>query len=392
MGASTDTIRVLHVDDEPDFPEMAGTFLEREDARFEVVTATGPAEGFDRLREARIDCIVSDYDMPGTNGIEFLETVREEHPDLPFILFTGKGSEEIASDAISAGVTDYLQKGLGTSQYAVLANRIGNAVETYRSARAVEATERKLSELAERSEDILFMFDADWNELLFINSAYEDIWGGSIEELVADPTSFLEYVHPEDQEIAIQSMETIAAGEVDKVEYRVIDAKGETRFVRGEGHPIRDEDGNVARIAGFVRDVTEWREHESKLEAIRERMEFALDATDSYIFAMDLETREATRYGVFERLHGIDPDEVSTPEAFYERCVHPDDRESVETTEREIARGDAQGTVAFEYRTHPDNGPVRLIRSEAYVARGEVGDPNQLIGLAIDATDRTRDE
>lgn len=51
------------------------------------------------------------YDMPRQTGIEFLETVREEYPGLPFILYTGKGSEEVAADAISAGVFDYLQKG-----------------------------------------------------------------------------------------------------------------------------------------------------------------------------------------------------------------------------------------------------------------------------------------
>lgn len=66
--------------------------------------------------------------MPGQNGIEFLETDREEYPNLPFILYTGKGSEEVASDAISAGATDYLQKGSGTDQYQLLANRTPNAV------------------------------------------------------------------------------------------------------------------------------------------------------------------------------------------------------------------------------------------------------------------------
>jgi len=71
--------------------------------------------------------------MSGETGIGFLRTIRERNPDLPFILFTGKGSEEIASDAISAGATDYLQKQIGSDQYTVLANRIENAVEQYRA-------------------------------------------------------------------------------------------------------------------------------------------------------------------------------------------------------------------------------------------------------------------
>jgi len=131
--SQTRGIHVLHVDDEPALAELAADMLERGDDRFTVETATSTSEGLDRFAADDFDCIVSDYDMPGQNGIEFLETVREEYPDVPFILYTGKGSEEVASDAISAGATDYLQKGPGTDQYELLANRIQNAVEQYHS-------------------------------------------------------------------------------------------------------------------------------------------------------------------------------------------------------------------------------------------------------------------
>ena len=131
MGTTDNQVRVLYVDDEPDYADMAAELLEREDERLSVRTAVGADAGLELLADEDIDCVVSDYDMPRTNGIEFLELVRADHADLPFILYTGKGSEEVASDAISAGVTDYLQKGTGTSQYALLANRIRNAVDTY---------------------------------------------------------------------------------------------------------------------------------------------------------------------------------------------------------------------------------------------------------------------
>lgn len=135
-------IHVLHVDDEPNFVGLAADMLEREDSQFAVETATSASEGLDQLAADDFDCIVSDYQMPGKNGIEFLKAIRDEYPDLPFILFTGKGSEEVASEAISAGATDYLQKGHGTDRYGLLANRIENAVGQYRAQRRAAELDR----------------------------------------------------------------------------------------------------------------------------------------------------------------------------------------------------------------------------------------------------------
>ncbi|WP_337250436.1 GAF domain-containing protein [Haloglomus litoreum] len=126
------------MDDEPDFAEMVGASLEREEPELTVVTATSASEGVERLAAESFDCIVSDYEMPGRNGIEFLQIVREQYPDLPFILFTGKGSEEVASEAISAGVSDYLRKRSGADRYSLLANRIGNLVARYRAETQLE--------------------------------------------------------------------------------------------------------------------------------------------------------------------------------------------------------------------------------------------------------------
>jgi len=148
-------VRVLHVDDDREFAAMAGTFLERENDDFTVETAASASEGLARLDEAAFDCVVSDYDMPEMNGIEFLEAVRAAYPELPFILYTGKGSEEIASDAISSGVTDYLQKSGGTDQYTVLVNRISNAVEARRAASDLERKSRQDEAIAELGRSAL---------------------------------------------------------------------------------------------------------------------------------------------------------------------------------------------------------------------------------------------
>ncbi|MFB6110536.1 MAG: PAS domain S-box protein [Halodesulfurarchaeum sp.] len=153
--------RVLHVDDDPDFADLAAEMLEREDDRLAVETAPSAAAGLDRLAEAEVDCVVSDYRMPGLTGLEFLEAVREDHPDLPFILYTGKGSEAVASEAVAAGATDYLRKGRvrggdgDTGQFELLANRIRNAVEQYRARRRAAELDRIRSLLSEINQALV---------------------------------------------------------------------------------------------------------------------------------------------------------------------------------------------------------------------------------------------
>jgi PAS domain S-box-containing protein len=178
------SIRVLHVDDEPSFAEMVSAFLEREDDRFDVETATDAAEAASRLSESGFDCVVSDYDMPDADGIEFLERVRRTHPDLPFILFTGKGSEAVASDAISAGVTEYLQKQSGTEQYELLAHRIRNAVGSRQSVQRAETLDRVRSLVADVSGALIRATsrrDAETSVCEIISDAdpYRFAWIGS---------------------------------------------------------------------------------------------------------------------------------------------------------------------------------------------------------------------
>lgn len=212
-------------------------FLEGEDDRFAVVQATSTSIGLDRLSEQAFDCVISDYDMPGCNGIEFLEEVREEFPELPFILFTGKGTEEVASDAISAGVTDYLQKQACTDQYTVLANTVSNAIGHYRSIQMVRQRDQQLRAAIERVTDAIVEVDSNWRFTLVNRQAEElyemdeehllgrDFWEVFNEALdtrfeeeyrqameTREPTSFVEYFSQLDGWFDIEAYPTYNGG------------------------------------------------------------------------------------------------------------------------------------------------------------------------------------
>lgn len=376
---------ILHVDDEPDFAELAATFLEREDDQLAVHTETSPSAGLDFLADHVVDCIVSDYDMPERNGIEFLEAVREQYPELPFILYTGKGSEEIASDAISAGVTEYLQKESGTGQYTVLANRITNAVDQYRSRKAIKETEQKLSELAERTDDILFMVNGDWTELLFINSAYEEMWGGSIEALGEDPKAFLELVHPDDRAKVREAIEKLLNGEASKLEFRVVRPDGEQRWVRGDTQPILEGDGHPARIVGQVRDITEQKEREVQLTTI-------IDNLPGYVYRHEYGSGYPLQFvkGDAESITGYTATELEEDVGLAEEIIHPDDREHL--WDELLEKVEATGRFDSTYRIITKSAGVRWIRDQGQLVEDPATGTTSIDGFIIDVTDRERRE
>ncbi|OYR83716.1 histidine kinase, partial [Halorubrum sp. E3] len=258
-----DRIRVLHVDDDPDLAEITASFLEREDPRIAVETASNADEGLERLddAEAEFDCIVSDHDMPGPDGIEFLEAVRERDPDLPFILYTGKGSESVASEAISAGVTDYLQKGGGTEQYEILANRVVGAAEKRRIEREADRTRSHLQAITDHSMDAIITIDAD-NRIRFANPAVERLFGYGPGELEGE--SLVMLIPERKREAHREALERYCETGERSMDWSAVEFPGQHR----DGHEIplsisfgEFEESGDRRFVGIIRDVTERERH-----------------------------------------------------------------------------------------------------------------------------------
>lgn len=185
-----DQPKVLHVDDEPDFVEMAAIFLERSDHDFAVATETDPQAALERLQREEFHCIISDYQMPEMTGLELLRAIREDYPDLPVILCTARGSEEVASEAIVNGVTDYIQKGTDTKQYEILANRVQNAIEQYR-------TRQQLWDMlswsaAVMDQDIVGVVVVQDGVILHANERFATLVGGEVSDLIDSGVDTLE--------------------------------------------------------------------------------------------------------------------------------------------------------------------------------------------------------
>jgi len=285
-GRSTDPIRVLHVEDDSAFAELVADFLKSEDDQFEIITEHSADDGIARLSRAKVDCIVSDFDMPGMNGLEFFGHIPNEFSDIPFILFTGKGSEEVASAAISLGITDYLQKGRGTDQYTILANRINNAVEQYRTRQKVELTRRRFKTLVEESNDAILVVGPD-GTFRYATPAVDHILGRAPDEVVG--MNGFDDIHPDD----VASVRAEFGELVDnpdrhaEAEFRYRHADGSWTWVEARGRNLLESDF-IHGIVVYIRDVTarnarqrEITQREAMFQAIFE------EAFDAMVIAND---------------------------------------------------------------------------------------------------------
>jgi PAS domain S-box-containing protein len=274
----SDPIRVLYVgDDEIGFARVT-THLEQADEVDEALTVvleSDPKAILDRLATADepFDCLVSEYAMPNLNGLELLDHVREDHPDLPFILFTSEGSEAIASDAISAGVSDYLTTEGEVDQYEVLANRIANYARKFRAEHELEQVRSRYELAVRAASDVIWEREAG-SEMLTLSDGLEPAFGYNPDQ----ERSFewwIDHIHPEDREVIhVDLQETLAQQREEfSAEYRFRRADGSYAYVLDQGCVVYDGAGEPIRLVGAIRDISDRHARKQALQRKIDRLE-----------------------------------------------------------------------------------------------------------------------
>lgn len=163
-----------------------------------------------------------------------------------------------------------------------------DVTERERAQADLAESQQRLSLLTQRSPDVFWMFSADWEECLFVNEAYETVWGRSADALRNDPSDFLAGVHPEDRETVQTAMEQLSNGSRIDLEYRVNEGEDFQRWVWVEGIPIA-EDGELTRSVGFARDITDQKKLEKRLREQNERLSALTDNVPVILFELDSE-------------------------------------------------------------------------------------------------------
>lgn len=382
----TDTIRVLHAEDESDFADLTATYLRNENDRFAVTSVRDPAAAQTVLTEEPVDCIVSDHGMPGQNGIEFLRAIREEYPDLPFILFTGRGSEEVASEAISAGVTDYLQKETGTNQFKLLAKRITTAVESYRRQHTLE----RQSDLFGKTQNLATVGAWEHNpqtgEIHFSDQIYEIYGVGPDYE--PDPETDIErFYHPADREAVRAAIgNALELGEPYDIEARITAADDTEKWVRTTGEPQFD-DGVCVRVRGTIQDITDRKEREQRLESEREFVQASLNALTDIFYFVDTEGNFQRWNHTLPEVTGYTDEEIGSMNAL--DFFDGEDREAIESAISDILQ---TGSNVTEAAITTKDGREIIHEFRGVRMTDDGGTPTGIIGIARDITARKQRE
>jgi len=229
-------IRVLYVDDEPDLLEIGKIYLE-EYGDFSIFIIDSALACLTLLKEDKFDAIISDYQMPGMDGIELLKHIRSNENDIPFIIFTGRGREEVVIEALNSGANFYLQKGGDpVAQFAELRHKILSAIANHRAEQKIHEKTEEMDKFFENALDLLCIADTNGN-LRRLSRQWETTLGFSRSEMEGKP--FFSFVHPDDIASTKEAVAKLSAGEpaVNFVN-RYLCKDGSYRWIEWRSYPV----------------------------------------------------------------------------------------------------------------------------------------------------------
>ncbi|MBN1195681.1 MAG: PAS domain S-box protein [Methanomicrobiaceae archaeon] len=419
-----DTIRVLYVDDEPALLDIARLFLEKE-GTFAVDTLTSATEALTCIPTEQYDAIISDYLMPDMDGIEFLQQVRRSGNGIPFILFTGRGREEVVIEAINSGADFYIQKGGDPkSQFAELGHKIRQAVKRSRAERSRIESEKRLADIIDFLPDATFAIDRD-GIIIAWNRAIEEMTGFSAESMIGKgdyeyAIPFYGTRRPILIDLLAESDETVSrfysritrTPDTLTAETNLPHPKGTRIAVLAKAGPLYNRQGERVGAIESIREITDRKMAEDELHAAYEQLAASqaelrrhyedlvlsdqriceseekyrtlVEVNHDIIFSLALDgTVLYASPQVHEQL-GYLPEEIEGTS--FTRYVHPGD---VETLVRHIGEHFRERRVASPdtFRMLRNDGMYRWFEDRTMYTTGPNGRPI-VIGTIRDITDQ----
>ncbi len=375
-------ISVLHVDDEPAFLELTRTFLEMQ-GDIMVYGAPSSLEAIEMLKSHHYDVVVSDYQMAGMDGIKLLAHVRSRHGDLPFILFTGKGREDVAIQALNQGADFYIQKGAYTkAQFAELAHSIRLAVEKKRRIEALDLAEFSVDHAA-----IMTIWSDEQGRIIKANMEAARQLGYSAAEL---RTMGLEDIDPS------FTMDNLAVFWKKLMSKRKLSQESIMRKKDGSLVPVSFV-ANFLEVAGkrynfaFGWDISESMNTQQALRESEERYRTLVESLPGLVYRVNL--RDEERIHFFndpQQVTGYTAEELGPDAKYVDVMIERSDRPVVLSIVEEAVRQNKPYEI--EYHLRRKDGELVFVVERGVPRRSSDGLPLHIDGVVFDVSKRRRDE
>ncbi|MFB6115918.1 MAG: PAS domain S-box protein [Candidatus Nanosalina sp.] len=255
-----DSLEALVVDDNEKCASLTARKLEQEAEHVSTEYVTSPEDALDVFDRENYDTVVVDYKMPGIDGLEFTEKL-DRRTNVPVILYTGKGSENIAKEAFRAGAEDYVSK-TSENHLEELSRRVENAALGYRAEEELGV----FREAVESSGHAIKITDKS-GQLLYVNPAFEENTGYSQEEVLGENPSILKSGE-QGKEFYNEMWTTVLSGDVWEGEMVNEDKQGEEYWVKQTISPVKDEQGDIRYFVAVNNDITEEKEKQKFREVV----------------------------------------------------------------------------------------------------------------------------
>lgn len=338
MTVHTLSYHVLCVDDEVFLLGLCRIFLEKT-GNFRVDMAESAGEALKMLESGNYDAIISDYEMPGMNGIEFLKKVRESENTIPFIIFTGKGREEVVIEALNNGADFYLQKGGDPkAQFAELTSKINHAIrkeqaeqelkhqisELVKSEERLRESEERYRSVVENTQDVFYRSDMEGNLLLASPSILPLFGYDSLDEIIGKNIAKTFYQDPSERKRFLRALDE--NGSVYNYETVLLKKDKTPVYASTNSHYYYHKDGSLAGVEGNIRDITRLKEISTALRESEQLYRVLVEHTQDGVFILQDENIVFCNRSLAD-LAGYNRDEV-IGRSFFD-FIAPEDREEV---------------------------------------------------------------
>lgn len=383
-----DEFTVLHVDNDSHILDISKQVLPQEDDRLVVETMTDPVAAVDTIKETDYDAVISEYQMPDMDGLELLETVRQEqNHTLPFILFTDHNREEVVAEALNLGADWYVRKEEDPeAQSTEVADAVIQELEHANPDVDLQVNERKYAEMCEHAPLAVVIW-ADDGTVVDWNKKAEKLFGWSLDQ--ARGKRLQELLVPQKKRSNFEALSESLLTENVPTDWELETVSKDGRQIMCHWYNTPFENAGNGEVASMIVDITKSHGQKAKLREYAAAIEasddsiYMLDTAGNYVFANQEHLNRLAADGKI--LEAEEPEVIGRSYA----DIHPEpDADRITDILHEVLESNEPKTEEYAFKTED----TWSYRTYSPVTDPETEDRIGVVVISKDITQRKRIE